>query len=172
MSISTRKGDAGKSALGTGYRLTKASLVFEALGSLDELNAALGLARLRVTIGEFRGWIKEWQADFIQLSGLIAGSPSAHKELFSVQSLDEKIKKLESKYEIPTKFLLPGENEAEACLHWVRAIARRSERSVVVLLESEGKPTGLLGADILPFLNRFSDVIWLMALAEGRPEIF
>ena len=170
MSIVTKTGDAGTTALMFGRRVSKCDPRVEAYGTVDELNAALGLAR---ALGRDRGWLQEIiapiQKDLVVLMGELATHPDdleryAKAGVHRVTALfagrmDEWVRGFEAAGINYRGWATPGETQASAALDVARTVCRRAERQVCALHEQQqlGNP------DILIFLNRFSDLLWLMA---------
>ena len=173
--VYTRTGDDGKTALATGERISKGAARIEAVGTVDELNSVLGLARVRV-----RKWDQEIEARLgaVQntLFDLGAGlaTPRRERPQGMPKVGPEAIAELESwidqvNAELPPlkEFILLGGGEAGATLHLARCVARRAERAVVRLQETEGEP---LGGDELGYLNRLSDLLFVCARRAPRAE--
>ncbi len=169
-SITTMTGDGGESGLLGGAREKKTDVRFEALGALDELGAALGFAKALAARVELKLSLEELQKNLVTLAGEVA----TRKEDFgrfadkflgaeAPEGLRQKILELEEgrKFE---KFELPGTSQLNAALHLARTIARRAERECWRVREAGGL------ARELPcvYLNRLSDLLWLMA--EGKYE--
>lgn len=165
MSITTKKGDKGTTFIISGEELPKDSLRIELLGTIDELNAALGVARAH-TNDEFIGaQLLEVQEDLIMVAGRIA-NPPAIEDLAIEEEFVKRIARLEGKMErfekiLPTvtHFILPGANVAEAAIHQARTVSRRCERCAVRLHRTEQGLT----SNILISFNRLADYLWLLA---------
>lgn len=158
--ITTKKGDFGLTHLGNTKCVPKDQPAITALGDLDELNAALGIAKCHATDPDFRGEIESWQKTLITLSGIVANYNTEAGITEALEHLEKFREKLESQVKIPHIFILPGKNFANAYFHLARTICRRAERSVCALLDENPS----FKKSIVPFLNRLSDVLWLMAL--------
>lgn len=177
MSISTKRGDEGQTDLMFGRRISKNHPRVVANGSIDEMNAALGTARATAKHELVQTRIAEIQADLINVMGEIA-TDKADLEKYAekgfkltgsdlVEKLDEWVRELEKDQEISfMKWSTPGAagSSAAAGLDLARTICRRGEREVVALVEA-GEIENLA---ILRFLNRLSDVLWLLARLEER----
>jgi cob(I)alamin adenosyltransferase len=164
-SICTGNGDSGQSGLMGGGRAPKSDPRFEALGALDELSAALGLAKV-ISTDPLRTEIAQVQAALLAIGAELA-TPSDQAERYmskfiSTQAPDElreKIRAIEGQGRQFEGFVLPGSHELNARLHMARAIARRAERMVWAL-----KTGGQLARDTTAiYLNRLSDLLWLWA---------
>lgn len=171
MSITTKRGDGGETDLLFGRRIQKTSLRVEALGSVDELNSALGLARASGLSENAVQLIDKLQERLVALMGQLACLPDdearyAEKGYAAIQAedlewLDAQIIRIESEHGTSRGWSRPGAEGGPglAALHLACAIARRAERAVLVLHES-GEPTPEL---VRRFFNRLSDFLWLMA---------
>jgi cob(I)alamin adenosyltransferase len=169
MSIATKKGDGGTTGLMYNRRVSKCHPRVEAYGSVDELNAALGSARAAAVAPSLRDRLLEIQKDLIVVMGELATQtedlPRYVKDGFPVVTpaltarLDRIVKDIESQNLSLTGWSTPGGNAVAAALDVARATCRRAERRVCALQES-----GQLGnVEIIVFLNRLSDALWLMA---------
>ncbi len=171
MSIITGRGDSGETDLLFGKRIAKTSLRIQALGSVDELNAALGLARASATNPEWIALIDGLQGRLIGLMGQLATLPEdaeiyLEKKFAPLKDEDVKwVVDMALRYEDRgvrfTDWARPGAegSVARASMDFARAIARRAERSVLALHES-GEP---VVENIRLFFNRVADLLWIMA---------
>jgi cob(I)alamin adenosyltransferase len=169
MSIATKKGDDGTTCLMYNRRVSKCHPRVEAYGSVDELNAALGSARAAAQSPFLRGRLLEIQKDLVIVMGELATQtedlPRYIKDGFPVvkadltAKLDCIVREIESKKVSFKGWSTPGENAASAALDVARTACRRAERRVCALQESHQ----LNNAEIIIFLNRLSDALWLMA---------
>ncbi|NWG45152.1 MAG: cob(I)yrinic acid a,c-diamide adenosyltransferase [Alphaproteobacteria bacterium] len=167
--VYTRTGDAGTTALGTGERLSKDSVRVEAYGSVDELNAVLGLARLE-TDGALGDTLGRIQNDLFDLGGDLC-IPEGTKLDFEplrvtegqVSWLESEIDRLNADLAPLTSFILPGGSRASALLHHARTVARRAERRMVTLAAGES-----VGAPALKYINRLSDFLFVAARHANR----
>ena len=169
MSIATKKGDDGTTGLMYNRRVSKCHPRVEAYGSVDELNAALGSARAASQSPFLRERLLEIQKDLIVVMGELATQtedlPRYVRDGFAVVTpaltakLDRIVQEIESKNVSFKGWSTPGENACAAALEVARTACRRAERRVCALQEGEK-----LGNDeIVIFLNRLSDALWLMA---------
>jgi len=165
MSIVTKKGDGGKTRLLSGEMVSKYDSRVEAYGDLDELTSFLGACRASIGDTEITELIYSIQKDLFILSAEIACDPDKAVKLKeriteeSTKKIDNDICFYEEKVGPLTKFIVPGENLPSALLHISRTIARRAERKAARLMD-EGL---LLNKDILVYLNRLSDLLFLFA---------
>ena len=169
MSIATKTGDTGTTGLMYNRRVSKCHPRVEAYGSVDELNAAIGLARS--TVGE--GFVCEpllaIQADLVVLMGelatLVEDLPRYVKDGFKLVTpemtakLDQLVGQIESQNISFKGWATPGATLGSAALDVARTTCRRAERRVCALHEA-GQ---LQNPDIIIYLNRLSDTLWLLA---------
>ncbi len=171
--IYTRTGDKGETGLIGGTRVPKDSLRVKAYGNVDELNSVLGLARALVKDKELDLVLEKLQNElFIAGADLAApemssrGShetPRIDKEM--VTDLEQNIDRFQKELPPLKAFILPGGGQAGAVLHFARAVARRAERSVVELNKAEP-----LGEHVVPFMNRLSDLLFVIARVANHRE--
>lgn len=171
MSIVTKTGDQGTTALMYGRRVPKHHPRVEACGSVDELNAALGAARALASEAALREELLGVQRDLIALMGELAVLPEdlpryvqdgfARVTPERSTRLEKQIAELEARGVGPKGWALPGTNPLAAALDLARAVCRRAERRVCALREAEP----LLNPQILIYLNRLGDWLWLRARA-------
>ena len=174
--IYTKTGDEGMTGLGGGRRVSKDSARVRAYGTVDELNSSLGVAlalgltdRLIADLGRIQNELFDLGSDLCwpeddERRGRIPTVQPRHVEHLerSIDALNEVVGPL-------TNFLLPGGSPGAAQLHVARTICRRAEREAITLSHEE--PIGEL---VLPYLNRLSDALFVMARYEnherGVPE--
>jgi cob(I)alamin adenosyltransferase len=169
MSIATKTGDNGSTALMYGRRVSKCHPRVEAYGTVDELNATLGLARAASQHRLLRERLADIQKDLIVLMGELATKQEDMERYaangFSVVTpqmtakLDALVQQIESKNPTFRDWATPGDNISSAALDLARTVCRRAERRVCALQEAEK----LKNAEIIVFLNRLSDALWLLA---------
>ncbi len=164
MSISTKRGDAGQTALAGGVRVSKSSLRVEAYGTIDELNAALGLARSFCENEEIRNTTATIQRELFRVGAALAtppqsAKPDAQAPVTSemVDILTAHVHRIEAIEGVLSDWSISGEHTAAAAYDVARTICRRAERNIVRLVES-GEP---VDAHVLAYVNRLSDLIWL-----------
>jgi cob(I)alamin adenosyltransferase len=173
MSIATKTGDGGETALMFGVRVSKNDPRVAAYGTCDELNAALGMVRAFCETPEIREAVLSVQRELVALMGELAvadpdrdryrekGYPSVDASM--VSRLDGLVRELETDQKISYRgWATPGETRASACLDVARTACRRAERAVVALMESGGG----VNPEAIRYLNRLSDLCWLYARAE------
>ncbi|HMW40503.1 MAG: cob(I)yrinic acid a,c-diamide adenosyltransferase [Saprospiraceae bacterium] len=176
MKIYTKTGDLGQTSLFGGRRVSKDDLRVEAYGTVDELNAAIGLLRCTVTDQKVLADLLRIQAElFVMGSHLAAdpGKPLLKMPLLTeamITSLENHIDAMEEELQPLRHFLLPGGSEAIARTHLCRTISRRSERKVVSL--SHHNQVNPL---MIQYLNRLSDYFFVLsryiAQSEGVEDI-
>ena len=173
MSIATKTGDAGSTALAGGTRVSKADDRVEAYGAVDELNSSLGFARSICSDPEIAGWTEEIQKTLFRVGGSLATAPATRKGkpialADDVTSLTDLVYTIEATPGILADWSLPGAHRESAAYEVARTICRRAERASVRLMESGEE----VDADVLAYLNRLSDLIWLFGrLIEVRAGI-
>ncbi len=165
----TRAGDDGRTGLVGGPRILKSSLRINAVGEVDELNAALGVVKETLNEDdELRALIEFLQQELFDLGGQIATPPSAEyggmwKVAQShVTNLEELCDFFGTDLEPLTSFILPGGSETVAHLHVARTFARRAERSLVALRESKETDSDI-DELVIHYINRFSDLLFNLA---------
>ena len=164
--VYTRTGDGGETALVGGARVSKASPRVEAYGDVDELNSLIGLARALLEDQEIDEALALIQNDLFTVGGDLA-SPAGIEvprvaESF-VSTLEELSDRFLKELEPLKEFILPGGGEAGATLHLARTVARRAERRVVALSETEE-----INTETVVYLNRLSDLLFILARAVNR----
>ena len=168
--IYTRTGDAGTTALGDGERRLKFDLRIEAYGTVDETNAAIGVARLATAapgggsrldamLGAIQNDLFDLGAD---LCTPVSDPPPAYEQLRVVQSqvdrLEREIDDLNGALKPLRSFVLPGGSAAAASLHVARTVCRRAERLMVHLAQQPGEA---VGEAALKYVNRLSDFLFV-----------
>ncbi len=161
--IYTRTGDDGTTALGSGDRRKKYDLRVAAYGTLDEVNATIGLARLH-TEGALDAMLARIQNDLFDVEADLClaekGPGGARMTVTDAQVtwLEQRIDELNADLEPLKSFILPGGRPAAACLHLARTVCRRGERLMVELKDQPGEdvtPTAL------KYVNRLSDFLFV-----------
>jgi len=166
--IYTRTGDDGTTALGSGRRVAKYDLRVECYGTLDETNAAIGLARLRTQSDQaLDAMIARIQNDLFDLGAELCypdGSKDARGRLSvsdaQVERLEGEIDVLNRELQPLRSFVLPGGTPAASFLHLARTISRRAERLMVALAARPSEP---VGGSALRYINRLSDFLFVAA---------
>jgi cob(I)alamin adenosyltransferase len=164
--IYTRTGDDGTTALGSGERRKKYDLRVAAYGTLDELNAALGLARLYIADQALDRLLAHIQNDLFDAGAELClsqkGPGGARMTITDAQVewLEQEIDKLNAELSPLRSFILPGGRPAAAYLHLARTICRRAERLIVELAE---KSSESVTSPALRYVNRLSDFLFVLA---------
>jgi cob(I)alamin adenosyltransferase len=165
--IYTRSGDDGTTGLASGKRRRKDDLRVAAYGTVDEANAALGLARLSTAADpELDPMLARLQNDLFDLGADLATPPAEAPLPYEplritqtqVDRLEREIDRLNADLAPLRSFVLPGGTPAAAALHLARTIARRAERLMVALAATEP-----VGAPSLKYVNRLSDFLFVAA---------
>lgn len=169
MSIATKTGDAGMTSLMFNRRVSKCHPRVEACGAVDELNSVLGLARASSTQDDLRHIIEEIQKHLVPLMGELATLESdlaayihggfGRIGKIQIEKLDQYVLALEKEAGTFQGWVQPGANIPAATLDLARTVCRRAERDICGLTEA-GQ---LENKDILIYLNRLSDMLWLLA---------
>ena len=163
--IYTRSGDDGTTALGSGERRKKYDLRVTAYGTLDEVNAVIGVARLHTagntdidaTLARIQNDLFDVEADLC-LATKGPGGAALTVTATQVAWLESEIDRLNAALEPLKSFVLPGGSPAAACLHLARTICRRAERIMVELKDQPGED---VSADALKYVNRLSDLLFV-----------
>ena len=164
MKIYTRKGDSGTTGVLGKERLSKADMRIECIGTVDELNAAIGLAQVAVPEAMHASLQRVQRELFTLGSHLAAIDEVAMSEILPplndamVERLEHEIDDAEAQVGPLKQFILPGGCESAARLHLARAICRRAERHVVALGGAQG-----LNPLIVKYLNRLADWLFMQA---------
>jgi cob(I)alamin adenosyltransferase len=172
MSIVTKTGDQGTTGLMYNRRVPKSHPRIEACGAVDELNAALGLARATAKKSSMRKALLEIQKELVALMGELATMPEDLpryiKDGYSVLNAQATARLTKQAQELQKEtfrgWAMPGENLHSAALDMARTVCRRAERRVCALQKS-GQ---LQNAEVIIYLNRLSDLLWLWARGEGK----
>jgi cob(I)alamin adenosyltransferase len=167
--IYTRSGDRGMTRLASGAPRPKHDLRVAAYGTVDETNAAVGLARLHTgTDQRLDAMLARIQNDLFDLGADLATPDEPGKEgRAALRILDSQVERLEAEIDALnaelsplTSFVLPGGSPASAALHLARTICRRAERRMVELAGKEGER---VSAAAIKFINRLSDFLFVAA---------
>jgi len=166
--IYTRSGDDGTTALGTGERRKKYDLRIEAYGTLDEVNAVIGVARLHVAgdraldaaLSRIQNDLFDVEADLCMPSETGKGPGGARLAVTEAQVtwLEGEIDRLNGELAPLKSFILPGGSPAAAYLHLARTVCRRAERIMVALTD---KPGETITPAALKYVNRLSDFLFV-----------
>jgi len=178
MKIYTKTGDGGETGLFGGERVSKNTIRIEAYGTIDELNAFIGLSIIEVSDKSVKDLLQKIQNWLFSLGADLATPDDEKTKKLNVFRtpeeyylyLEKEIDKYESKLDELRNFVLPGGTKGAALLHICRTITRRAERKVVAL-----NSTVKIGNNIIIFLNRLSDLFFVLArfnnAVTGTPDI-
>ncbi len=161
--IYTKSGDQGETGLGNGTRVPKNNSRVCAYGTVDELNACLGLYFACASHGPEQELIRIIQNDLFDLGADLCVPPTdGETNMLRVTEaqhlrLEHAIDRLNENLLPLASFILPGGSQASAFLHLARTVCRRAEREVVTLMESES-----INNHILIYLNRLSDLLFVL----------
>ena len=167
MRIYTRTGDDGQTGLPDGQRIRKDDDRLEAVGTIDELNCALGIVRSCELAEPIDGLVEEIQSELFQIGAELAvpapGAPDCPRITRQhVEKLEAAIDRFSETLEPLQQFILPGGCPGAAALHAARSICRRAERRLVRLTDAEGER---FSAVLTSYLNRLGDLLFVLARA-------
>jgi cob(I)alamin adenosyltransferase len=188
-SVATGRGDDGSTGLlFGGQRIQKDDLRTEAYGTIDESVAALGLARAHLAAAARKATrgasdellalaalVLRFQRELFVAGAELATNPAAWDRLIDgrtrvsaemVAGVDAVLLDLEGRITMPHEFVVPGETLASAALEVARTVLRRAERRAVTL----GRERLIPGDQLLPYLNRLADLVWVLARAAEQAE--
>lgn len=163
--IVTRTGDDGRTGLADGRRVPKHDARIEALGSVDELNSCLGLLITESLPADIAGLLAQIQNDLFDLGGELALPDHSQVSDAHVARLDQAIGEHNAQLPPLREFVLPGGSRAAAQAHVCRSVCRRAERRLASLTEVE-----LLSTRLLQYLNRLSDLLFVLARVLNRQD--
>jgi cob(I)alamin adenosyltransferase len=177
--IYTRTGDDGTTALGSGERRPKYDLRIAAYGTIDELNACLGIARLHTAdapamdamLARIQNDLFDLGADLCTPESAKGKGPDGARLAVSdaqVTRLEQEIDALNAELSPLRSFVLPGGTPAAASLHLARTVCRRAERLIVELAH---KPGESFSAAALKYVNRLSDLLFVASRFLNRKGV-
>ena len=161
--IATRTGDNGTTGLGNNQRVSKNSLRVHAMGDVDELNSHIGLLLCEDVPVEVRDLLVEIQHQLFNLGGELSIPGFELLKAEAVAALDEALARYNAQLPKLEEFILPAGNRAAAQAHVCRTVARRAERAVVALGNTEPLREGPR-----QYLNRLSDLMFVLARVLNR----
>ncbi len=168
--IYTKTGDAGTTALGGGQRVPKDALRVQVYGTVDELNSQIGVALAHSLCDRLQAVLPVVQNELFDLGSdlcFLEEDKSKYKlpqiEERHVKKLEDLIDELNEVVGPLQNFILPGGSPGSAQLHVARTVCRRAEREATTLAREEG-----IGAQVLSYLNRLSDALFVMARFENH----
>lgn len=168
MKIYTKTGDRGDTGLFGGPRVRKDDPRIEAYGTVDELNAALGLVRCERLDGPLDALLANIQSELFNVGAELATPDPQRLGTHTIATehiarLEAAIDQHEVKLEPLKAFILPGGTRSAALLHLARTVCRRAERRLVTLADREA-----ISADLMIYLNRLSDLLFVLARWANR----
>lgn len=179
--IYTRTGDDGTTALGSGKRIRKDSARVAAYGTIDETNAAIGMARVHIAEShpELDAMLARIQNDLFDLGAELSvpatgeeqKTPRLEITAAQVKRLENEIDRLNAELQPLRSFVLPGGSPGAAALHMARTICRRAERLMVSLA---AEPNETVSPVALQYVNRLSDLLFVASRYvndRGRSDI-
>ncbi len=173
--IYTRGGDQGETSLGDGSRVAKHDVRVEAYGTVDEANAAIGLVRVEIARAgaderDLDAALSRIQNDLFDLSADLCTPEDGRRAegalriaASQVERLETEIDKINERLAPLGSFILPGGSPIAAQLHLARTVARRAERCVTELAQSE-----TVNMEAVKYLNRLSDLLFVMSRAANN----
>jgi len=169
--IYTRTGDEGTTGLTDGTRVTKDDLRVQAMGSVDELNSAIGMVLTEAIPEAVRAQLTPIQHRLFDAGGELSMPGTSMLERQDVDDLEAALDELNADLPPLQNFIMPGGTRAAAQAHLARAICRRAERDTVAL----HRHGPAINVHTLHFLNRLSDLLFvvcrLLARVDGREEV-
>jgi cob(I)alamin adenosyltransferase len=164
MKIYTKTGDDGTTGLFGGARVSKTSRRVEAYGTVDELNAALGVARATGLEKMIEDIVSEVQVDLFTLGAELACRPGRESQLklellsaSDAERLEKAIDAADAALEPLRSFILPAGCQQASALHLARTVCRRAERAVLALEDAPPR------SELVVYLNRLSDLLFVLA---------
>lgn len=172
MKIYTKSGDSGTTGLFGGDRIAKDDIRIEAYGTVDELNAQLGVLRSAMSpmdnMKAHDTFLNEVQKELFVIGSELASKDPSALNLKSitdehVTAIEAQIDEMQDKLELLKTFILPGGHHSAAHCHVSRTVCRRAERRVVTLAQHE-----TISGDVVKYLNRLSDYLFVLSRTLNR----
>jgi len=163
--ITTRTGDKGSTGLADGTRLDKSHARISALGSADELSSQLGVLLAEELPQDIRIALLHIQNDLFDLGGALALPTLDTFAESKVAWLDDQLEHYSAGLPPLREFIMPGGSRAGALCHVARTVARRTERDLAVLSQSNAVPQYAL-----PYMNRLSDLLFVLSRCINRSQ--
>lgn len=163
MKIYTKTGDKGETSLIGGVRVAKYHPRIEAYGTIDELNSYLGYVQLAAQDEQDKSLLRSVQDRLFTIGSLLASAPGSKMIVPDLKSsditaLEERMDALDAELPALKNFVLPGGTRDAAMAHVARCVCRRAERLIIQVAETE-----TVDAQILPYINRLSDYLFVVA---------
>lgn len=178
MKIYTKTGDAGKTSLIGGTKVSKSDERINAYGTVDELNSFVGFASDFCTDEDAKKILKEIQDRLFTIGSELACDPAKEMKMripdlheSDIELLEKEMDRMDAELPPLRNFILPGGHPASSSLHIARSVCRRAERCCVAIEEKEGNVPPL----IIKYINRLSDYFFMlsryMTMKNNAPEI-
>ena len=168
--IVTRTGDAGTTGLGDGSRVAKDSPRIAAIGTVDELNSAVGVLLVETLPEPVRSLLTDVQHDLFDLGGELSIPGHVAVTNAHIERIEAAVERYNADLPMLKEFILPGGTRAAALAHVARTVCRRAERRLVAM-----GGTGEVPPPSRVYLNRLSDVLFVLARslnrAAGAPDV-
>jgi cob(I)alamin adenosyltransferase len=164
--IATRTGDDGTTGLADGARVPKSHRRVAAMGDVDELNSQLGVLLTEPLPEDVRALLQRVQHELFNLGGELSLPGQSLLQPDAVAELDRALERYNATLPPLAEFILPGGARSAAIAHVVRTVARRAERALVALGESEN-----VNAAPRQYLNRLSDLLFVLARVLNRVNL-
>lgn len=171
MKIYTKGGDKGKTSLLGGKRVSKSDMRIEAYGTVDELNAQIGLLKDYDISDDLKAILLKIQHDLFKIGSILACEvdPDQYKlsliQDSDIIEIEKLIDEMEGKLPVLKNFILPGGDIVVSQCHIARCVCRRAERYIVLLSEEEE-----VQEVIIMYLNRLSDFLFVLARKIGQDK--
>jgi cob(I)alamin adenosyltransferase len=165
--IYTRTGDGGSTGLGDGVRVDKDSARVEAIGTVDELNSAIGMVLTFEMPADVDDCLTDIQHDLFDLGAELSMPGHSFIEAARTAGLEQALDDFNEDLPYLKEFILPGGSPAAAACHFARTVCRRAERRVVTLGKTEE-----INPQLAIYLNRLSDLLFVLALLLCRADGF
>ena len=171
--VHTRSGDSGETGLLFGGRVSKADLVTEACGTIDEAVSMMGLGRALSGSDLVKTALLRAQRELLRVVSELATAPENRQHLEEgigaispdmIEALETEIDALKTEVELPRAFVVPGASPASSAIDVARTMCRTAERRIVALKETDRLPND----DVLRYVNRMSDLLFVLARYEDR----
>ena len=159
MSIYTKTGDNGTTALYGGKRVPKCEELVDLYGSIDELNSWIGLVTSCPEIYDIRSFLGEIQTDLFLIGSTLSGWKGSHAKLNGrIGEMEARIDNMEKNLPGLSSFIIPGGSQLGSFIHITRSICRRAERQTVAFSQKKS-----IDPVIIRYLNRLSDLFFVLA---------
>ena len=164
--IATRTGDDGSTGLADGARVAKSHRRVAAMGDVDELNSQLGVLLAEPLPDDVRSLLQQVQHQLFNLGGELSLPGHALLQADAVAALDQALERYNATLPPLAEFILPGGARSAAIAHVARTVARRAERALVALGETDA-----VNAAPRQYLNRLSDLLFVLARVLNRANL-